>query len=125
MAVLAFRAGCPRSFLAIFVKTLLTNERYSCDAPAERGKMPVFVVIVTRGAAEVGRDIAALPDTSSYEIKEDTWLVDFKGTTRELSERIGIRGSESTARAGISFAIDNFSGKHARDVWEWLSWRGC
>ena len=82
--------------------------------------MPVFVVIVTRESAAVAEKIRQLPDTPSYEIKSDTWVVNYNGTTRELAEKIGIRQAASTS-SGVAFSIANFSGKHRPDLWEWLT----
>lgn len=80
--------------------------------------MPVFVVVATRVPREVKAAIDAL-NAPSYEIKDDTWLVDYEGTTRELAERIGIRPIDSPS-SGVVFPITNFSGKHRSDLWEWL-----
>lgn len=81
--------------------------------------MPIFVVIATRDSDAVGEHIGKLSNAHFYEIKKDTWVVSFNGTTRELAEIIQIRQAESTS-AGIVFSVDNFSGKHRPELWEWL-----
>jgi len=81
--------------------------------------MPVFVVVVTKGAEAAKRRIATLPENSWYEVKDDTWLIDYPGTSQSLAESLQVRplGADAT---GIVFSISNYSGRHKKDIWEWL-----
>ena len=82
--------------------------------------MPVFVVVATREAARIGEQIEAVIDQSArLELTNDSWLIDFDGTTRELSEKLKIR-TQSPVGAGIAFPITNFSGRGSANIWEWL-----
>ena len=81
--------------------------------------MPVFIVVVTKGLAEVVEKISRLPPNSIYNVKKDTWLIDYEGTTKEVAEMLGVRTDE--ASAGLVFPISNYSGRHKRDLWEWLA----
>jgi hypothetical protein len=76
----------------------------------------VFAVIATRGA-----EVQKLPEPSYYEIKDDAWLVSYEGTTRQLAERLGIRGGESGS--GLVILAAGYSGRASSDVWEWLTVR--
>jgi hypothetical protein len=81
--------------------------------------MPVFVVVVKRGANTVQERIAELPKKSVRALTDDAWLIDYDGTTKECAESMGIRGEESDA-SGIAFAVSNYSGRFSTDAWEWL-----
>jgi hypothetical protein len=81
--------------------------------------MPVFIVVSTRKnkapsvAAAIQRE-----NLKHYELKDDAWLVSYKGTTRELAELLRIREGETGP--GIVCLIENYSGRLPRDAWEWL-----
>lgn len=82
--------------------------------------MPVFVVVLNRHSEKVIPTIEDLPEGTTYKIKDDAWLIDHKGTTRELAEKLGIRGSDASGATGIAFPITNYSGRAPGDAWEWL-----
>jgi hypothetical protein len=81
--------------------------------------MPVFVVVVKRGAERAEKEISHLPSESVYQLADNAWLIDYTGTTRALAEHLKIRGGD-TDISGIAFSVDNYSGKFQTDVWEWL-----
>jgi hypothetical protein len=83
--------------------------------------MPVFVALLNRLADKAIPKIDDLGSENIHKIKDDAYLIDFNGTTRELAEKIGIRGSEAGEATGIVFSIRNFSGRAPAEVWEWLS----
>ena len=45
-------------------------------------------------------------------------FVSFKGTTRELAQKLGYDGNQ--AGTGIVIPVSNYFGFASRDLWEWL-----
>jgi hypothetical protein len=82
-------------------------------------RMPVFVVVVKRGAERAAKEIDRLPDDTVYQLADNSWLIDYDGTTRTLAENIKVRGDDAGI-TGIVFLIDSYSGRFATDAWEWL-----
>lgn len=81
--------------------------------------MTVFVVVVRSNAESVAATVDAKIDASNrYNLTDDTWLIDFDGTARALSEILGIR--DGSIGTGIVFPTTNYSGRAPRDIWEWL-----
>jgi hypothetical protein len=83
----------------------------------------MFLIVATKTPEQIGTridELARHPDESlkSYRLKQDTWFAAFNGTTRELAERLGIRGGERGA--GVVVSIENYSGRTKTDLWEWL-----
>lgn len=81
--------------------------------------MTVFVVVVRSNLENVAVTIdAKIDNPNRYKLTDDTWLIDFDGTARALSETLGIR--DGSIGAGIVFPTTNYSGRAPRDIWEWL-----
>jgi hypothetical protein len=78
----------------------------------------IFVIVATHSAAAIGAKIAELALTK-HEIKNDTWLVLYPGTARELAELLQIRGDPYIG-SGIVFPIEGYSGRADKGIWEWL-----
>ncbi len=78
----------------------------------------MFTVIATKGAERVQQEIMKLPEDSFYELKPDTWLVAYSGTSRKLAEQLGIRGGENGS--GIVVSVDGYAGRATGDFWEWV-----
>jgi hypothetical protein len=55
------------------------------------------------------------------------WLVDFKGTTVEVSAKIGVTGlpdnQKSKLGSTLITAVGNYYGLGSTDMWEWLKTR--
>lgn len=83
--------------------------------------MPVFVVIPDKPDALARspalRQFIATGD--AYRVSTSTWAVSYAGTTKDLSDVLGI--SEGTPSDGVVFSITSYWGRATKDVWEWLS----
>lgn len=79
--------------------------------------MAMFIVVATKGAAQVQTRIVAL-GVKHLRFKDDAWFVLFDGTPRELAERSGIRSGE--AGTGIVAPITSYSGRASKEVWDWI-----
>jgi len=53
---------------------------------------------------------------------EDQWLIVAPAatTTKEVSDRLGITGDEALS-TGIIVRVENYYGRNATSVWEWVS----
>ena len=78
----------------------------------------IFVVVATKGADRVRQAVEARPPDTYFEVKFDTWLVFFDGTTRKLAEDLGIRNGANGS--GLVAPITGYSGRASSDMWEWL-----
>ncbi len=81
----------------------------------------VFAVIAIRQPESVRAEVEKLPEHSYYEVKDDTWLVSYEGTTRQLAELLGIRNGKSGS--GLVLLTSAYSGRASDDTWEWLKVR--
>lgn len=81
--------------------------------------MPIFIIVSTRNINSP-KFVAAIKreKLKHYELKNDTWLISYKGTTRELADVLGIRDGDTGP--GIVCLIEGYSGRLPRDAWEWL-----
>jgi hypothetical protein len=79
---------------------------------------PIFIVVATKGTDRIFNAIERLQGAASFEIKPDTWLVQFDGTTRGLAETLGIR--DGTNGSGFVAPISGYGGRASSDLWEWL-----
>lgn len=90
--------------------------------------MPVFVVVPL--AADVTRlddaVMSTIGATNRHQLQNGRgWLVQFSGTSVELSNHIGITGQaegQSSATGSAMVApISSYYGRGPNDMWEWLS----
>jgi hypothetical protein len=79
--------------------------------------MPVFIVVASRDPDKVGAAVQGL-EVPHLAFKDDTWLISYEGTTRELADKLGIR--PGTTGAGLVCSLATYSGRTSPDVWEWL-----
>jgi hypothetical protein len=77
----------------------------------------VFIVVATSNAQAVGSAIGSL-DRPFHQIRPDTWLVSFDGTSQQLATRIGVwEGTTGPAFVGL---LAGYSGRAPNSVWEWM-----
>jgi hypothetical protein len=81
----------------------------------------VFIVLITGNEPAVAQKLReAVPESDWFEIADDKFAVAFDGTSRDLAEKIGIRGVP-TLGSGIVFPITTYSGRADSALWEWLA----
>jgi hypothetical protein len=80
--------------------------------------MSVFVIVATRDPGKILEEIRQR-ELAHFKVTADSWLVAAGGTTRELAESLGIRSGENGS--GLVCRIEGYSGRLAKDAWEWLS----
>ena len=92
--------------------------------------MPIYQVTpIALNADRLGAAVAqTVSDEHRYELPNRAgWLVNFKGTTIELSHHIGVTGQPEGVPATIGSvlitSIVSYYGRGSADMWEWLKTR--
>lgn len=92
--------------------------------------MPVYIAIpLIPDSKQLKQAIeSTIPNDNWYELQANSgWLVNFSGTTIELTNHIGITGQapgeSSTVGSAIVIPVTNYYGRGPTDMWEWLKTR--
>lgn len=80
--------------------------------------MAVFVVIPLNGADQLSTKIATKFAERSL-VAGSSWLISFDGTSRQLSEELGVDGEHKGVSA-LVIAAQSYWGRAPLDVWEWI-----
>lgn len=84
--------------------------------------MPVFAIIAPAADARLDAAVRAHFPGNYFVITSGQYLVvDDKATTSEITERLEVPGGK-VGRA-LVIPVQNYSGWHAKDLWEWLAAR--
>ena len=81
-------------------------------------KSQIFLVAGIKNPTAIAEKMREL-EVKFCDVSDDSWLAVFSGTTREFAERLGIRSGEIGA-SGLVVPVENYSGRAAGEVWEWL-----
>lgn len=92
--------------------------------------MPIYLVVPlvvesTRLNSAVEANVGA---SDRYKLQADRgWFVRYEGTTRELSDKIGLtgqaKGEQSPVGSGLIVPVSNYYGRGSTEMWEWLKTR--
>ena len=85
----------------------------------EAANKQIFMIVGTKNAPAIAAKILELK-VPFLALKADAWLAAYAGTTKEFAEALGIRRGEIGA-TGLVIPVDNYSGRAAKEVWEWLN----
>lgn len=82
--------------------------------------MPVFIVAPdTPNTKEFAEKISSVvPAGNSIKLPGGVWLVSSEGTTRTLSDALGL--SEGNPVSGVVLSVGSYWGRATKDVWEWI-----
>jgi hypothetical protein len=90
--------------------------------------MPVLYVVLSQRPemdARLEEAVKAAFPGNFFQISErGQWLVVGEGTAREISNKIGITGTEpDQAKIGTSivFAVSGYFGRASSELWEWVA----
>jgi hypothetical protein len=78
----------------------------------------VFAIIGIKNQAAIANKLRDL-GVKSIALGDSGWLAVYGGTTREFAEALGIRSGEIGA-VGLVIPVENYSGRAASEIWEWL-----
>ena len=93
--------------------------------------MPIYIVVPLTPISTIldsAIEQAINSETDRYKLQAGRgWLINFDGTTIELSNHIGLSGKEKGTRSFIGSAIivpvTGYYGRGPTDMWEWLKVR--
>jgi hypothetical protein len=83
--------------------------------------MAVFMVAptVTGSPALAAKIESAIPAGNAMQLPGGTWLIAFDGTTKALSDAIGMSNGDPVG--GVVVAISAYWGFAGKDIWEFLN----
>jgi hypothetical protein len=82
--------------------------------------MAVFAIVSLRNDLQLDETIARVYWKQSLRVSPNHWLVIDKGTSREVSERVGVHAGQGEA---IIYNVSSYWGRLPNSVWEWLQSR--
>lgn len=92
--------------------------------------MPVYLAVSLRAEKEPLRAsvLAQIPAHDRYELPNNAgWLINYPGTSLELSNQIGVTGQPpnvpSVVGSTIVTAINSYYGRGSADMWDWIKTR--
>lgn len=84
-----------------------------------------FVTALSNPEGIAGKIRQIIKDESNvFELADDKWFVVYDGISRDLAEKLGIRGSENLVGTGLVLPLNGYSGRAPRGLWEWLTLKG-
>lgn len=90
--------------------------------------MPIFLVIpLASNTGPLNEAVRGmLPEHDRHQLANDRgWLVTYNGTTKELTNRLGVTGQAQGEKSPIGSAIvapiSSYYGRGPNDMWEWLA----
>lgn len=86
--------------------------------------MAVFVIFRVQDPERMRNAVQQAFPENFFDLGNNEWLVSAKGTAKEISDRLGITneppGTQSRAGNAIVFSMDNYYGRAATNIWEWV-----
>ncbi len=80
--------------------------------------MAVFLIVPTIDSTALSGAIAAKFPGKFYKLPKGEWLVSYSGTSKTLSDELGI--SAGTSGNALVVSISGYFGRSANDMWEWI-----
>lgn len=84
--------------------------------------MANFIIIPTTGNTNIDDDLPKKFGNKALRLPQGEWLVSYAGTSKQLSDDIGI--SDNTSGSAIVLNISGYWGRASTDIWEWLKENG-
>jgi hypothetical protein len=85
--------------------------------------MPVFVVIGTVNSEAIKSAVVAQYGANHYEFSPTSWFVSDAGTTKEVSDKLGITAGEGGVQGAV-LKFSAYSGRATATAWTWLQTKG-
>lgn len=80
--------------------------------------MENFVIIPINNKQAIDDAIKARFGNNSYRLPNGEWLVNYDGTSRQLSDHVGITDGKLGSAIVLNFS--GYWGRASKDIWEWL-----
>ena len=84
--------------------------------------MATFVIIPTTGNTGINNTIPTRFGNASFQLPQGQWLVAYDGTSKQLSDELGI--SDCAEGGAVVLSFSGFWGRASNDVWEWIQMHG-
>lgn len=87
--------------------------------------MPLYLVTPFADPDALARGVEdAISEHDRYLLKSGGWLIRFDGTSRELSDKIGItNATQNPVGSALVVGVAGYYGKAPNDMWEWIKTR--
>jgi len=82
--------------------------------------MSIFVVFRITEPEKMKRAIESAYPNNYFELENNEWLISEKGTAKDVSDKLGITGSEHTVGSAIVFSMNSYFGRAPTNIWEWI-----
>jgi hypothetical protein len=82
--------------------------------------MSIFVVLSHTNNSKLEEAIKEKFPSDYYKISPGQWLISTGGTSRELTESIGLIDKEKGLSPAVIFSISSYYGMWSTDLWEWI-----
>jgi hypothetical protein len=81
--------------------------------------MATFIIIpLPHGEHKLHKIIPEKMGKSCFCLQNGDWLVSFEGTSRQLSDELGI--TEGDSGSGVVLNFSGYWGRASKDLWEWI-----
>ena len=81
--------------------------------------MSTFIVVPVSGTTNIDQVLPKKFGNKALQLPRGEWLVAYDGTSRQLSDDIGIGESPSDSAIILNFSA--YWGLAGQDVWEWIA----
>lgn len=81
--------------------------------------MATFIIIPTLGNTGIDQSLPDKLGNKALKLPNGEWLVSYTGTSRQLSDELGISDHESASALVLNFS--SYWGRASKDIWEWVS----
>jgi hypothetical protein len=82
--------------------------------------MTIFVIFRVGDPSRLKDKLQDVFPNDYFEIQEDEFLVSASGTTKEVSDRLGITSSPSPTTSAIVFSMASYFGRASTEIWDWI-----
>jgi hypothetical protein len=86
--------------------------------------MTIFIVCRVQDPPKMKNAVESVFPDDHFDIGHSEWLISSKGTTKEVSDKLGVThtASDNTSGAGsaIIFSVENYFGRAPTNIWEWI-----
>lgn len=80
--------------------------------------MPVFVLIPIRDEAKIKAALMRHVESKHYPLPRGEYLVSFDGTSKALSDLLGI--TDGSGGSAVLASISGYFGRAPNEIWEWI-----
>lgn len=84
--------------------------------------MATFAIIPLSGDLKLQETLPSKFGNKTFCLPKGEWLVSYDGTSRQLSDELGISDNKDASAMVVNFSA--YWGRAGNDVWEWIKENG-